>query len=177
MPSPQSYIGPGELWRLLFGAVCLRPAIFAEVAIHPNALRLCLACTVIGGSAYGVRLAVASGVSPMLAAVFGILLVLGRVPLDSAIVWLLARPLLRSQVEFGRIVRPLALAVAPAVLYGLLALLEAPASVDLVASLWMLIAFILAVRAALSSGWIATILVAVLLRIANDLLWRATALL
>lgn len=174
MPASFSYIGPGELWRLLFGAVCLQGAIFQEVARERRALRLCLACAVLGGAAYGLRLAGSAGVAPMLAVAFGIVLVLGRIPLDAAIVWVLARPLLQQPTSFGDLVRPFALAASPAVLYGLLALLEAPASVDLAASLWMLLAFVIALRAALSTSWWVTILVALLLRIANDLLFRAT---
>ena len=174
MPSPSSYVGPGELWRLLFGAILLKPAAFEEAAREPEALRLCLASAVIGGAAYGFRLAI-PGIAGPLAAAFGIVLVLGHLVIDAALVWILGRPATGRATPYGRILRPLALALAPALLYGVLALLEAPAQVDIAASLWMLIAFVIAVRAALETGWLVTIAIALLLRIANELLWHGLA--
>src|SRR4029453_583267 len=87
MTSPSTYVGPSALFRLLWGGLRLKYGVYSEVRQHPDSLRLCLAVTILAGAAYGVRLAVFSGLSPALLALDRILIVIGQLLLESAFVW------------------------------------------------------------------------------------------
>jgi hypothetical protein len=171
------YVGPPELGRLLWGALRLRLATYAEVAQAPQSWRLCAAIAVLGGAAYGVRLAVYSGLSPVVLAIDRILIVLGQTFFESFVVWLIGIGLLRSGVRYTRVFRPVALARAPQLLYLVLALFEAPAVAGVVISVWLLAAFAVAIRGALETGWLVAIGIVVALGVAGELLSRVAPLL
>jgi hypothetical protein len=172
-----TYVGPGELGRLLWGALRLRPDTYSEVARVAESWRLCAAIAVLGGAAYGIRLAVFSGLSPIVLAVDRILIVLGQTFFESAVVWLIGRALLRKALGFTQVFRPVALARAPQLFYLVLALLEAPAVAGVLVSVWLLAAFAVAIRAALQTGWIAAIVIVLMLGLAGELLSRTAPLL
>jgi hypothetical protein len=155
MPSsPSTYVGPSELFRLLWGGLILRGKTYAEVRDAGESTRLCLAVAVLAGAAFGLRLAAYGGLSPALLAVDRILIVLGQILLESAVIWGIGVALLRRSLRFGAALRPLALARAPQVAYAVLALLQVPPQWDFVVAVWLLVAFALAIRTALASGWL-----------------------
>jgi hypothetical protein len=172
-----NYVGPPELGRLAWGALRLRPDTYSEVARAPESWRLCVAVAVLGGAAYGIRLAVYSGLSPLVLAIDRILIVLGQTFFESAVVWLIGIGILRKGVRYTRVLRPVALARAPQLLYLVLALLEAPALAGVVVSVWLLAAFAVAIRAALDTGWLVAIVIVVALGVAGELLSRVAPLL
>jgi hypothetical protein len=143
----------------------------------PESTRLCVAVAILGGAAYGLRLAVYSGLSAALLAIDRILIVLGQVLLETTLVWLLAVWLMRRGARWGEVFRPVALARAPQVLYALLALLEAPSEASVIVSIWLLVCFTVAVRTALASGWVAAAAVVLAMGLAVQLLDRSAPLL
>ena len=177
MAQQAEYVGPGALWRMLSGGALLRGSLYEEVAKEPGALRLSLAATLIGGVCYGIWLAVTAGLAPGVGLLLGLFLLFGHLPLDAAFVWLLASPVLGRGASFGGVVRVLALANAPALGYGALAALAAPRWAGLAVSLWLLLAFLVAIRAALSCGWVLAAGAAVLVRLAGEVAFRAPDLL
>lgn len=172
-----SYVGPGELGRLLWGALRLRVETYAEAARVPESWRLCTAIAILGGAAYGIRLAAYSGLSAIVLAVDRILIVLGQTFFETAIVWLIGIAVLRKSVQYTQVFRPVALARAPQLLYLVLALFEAPAVAGVVVSVWLLAAFAAAIRGALDTGWLLAIAIVLVLGIAGELLSRAAPLL
>jgi hypothetical protein len=176
MTSPSTYIGPSELFRLLWGGLRLKYSVYSEVRQSPDSLRLCLTITILAGAAYGVQLAVLTDISPALLAVVWILIVMGQLLFESAVVWAIGAGLLRRSVRFGEVLRPLALARAPQVAYAALALVEVPSAVNFAVAIWLLIAFAVAIRAALESGWLLTLATVAAIFLAEVLAGRAGSL-
>ena len=173
MTSPSTYVGPSELFRLLWGGLRLKYGVYSEVRQHPDSLRLCLAITTLAGASYGVQLGVLTGISPALLAVVWILIVMGQLLFESAVVWAIGAGLLRRSVRFGEVLRPLALARAPQIAYAALAVVEAPSAVNFALAIWLLIAFAVAIRAALESGWLLTLATVAAVGLAEVLAGRA----
>lgn len=177
MSSPSTYVGPSELFRVLWGGLLLRREIYAEVRKQGESTRLCLAVVVLGGAALGLRLAAYAGLSPALLAIDRILIVLGQVLFESAVVWGIGVGLLRRSIRFGEALRPVALARAPQVAYAALALLQLGQEIDFLVSIWLLVAFAVAVRAALESGWLLAWAIVAVQFLVGEMLSRSGAVL
>jgi hypothetical protein len=162
----QTYIGPEALLVLLWGGVRLDRERYREVAQAPAATHLCLAMAALAGVARGFQLAAELKLTAAFLIIVGIAIALGGVVFESAIVWGLSRAVPRvTRASFGNVIRPLALATAPAVLYALIPLLPEQAPIAPVISLWLLLAFVVAIRAALDCGVGLAVVVAVLVRV------------
>jgi hypothetical protein len=161
---PRTDIGPGALLDLLFGAVRLDTATYRRVAENQSTTRLCLAIVLLSGLAHGAMLAVRLEpvIGPGLAggSIIGVAIMLASLALSSCLVWLLGAVVFRYPVTFGRVLRPLAISSAPA-LFNLVGTVLSPRLVMLVVALWLLMSFVVAVRAALGSSWLAAGLIAV----------------
>jgi hypothetical protein len=177
MFSHSRYVGPPALFRVLWGGLLLRREIYTEVKDHGESTRLCIAVAILGGAAFGVRLAAYSGLSAALLAVDRILIVLGQVLFETVIVWAIGKGLVRRELRYGEVLRPAALARAPQVLYALLALFDAPAEANFAVSIWLLVAFAVAIRTALESGWLLAWAIVVGLGVIGELLSRTGTLL
>jgi hypothetical protein len=171
----KDYVGPGALVELLWGGMRLDPARYREVAEQTGASRLCAAIAVLAGAATGLGRGPELEIAPVVAAVLYVLVTLTTVAAESALVWLVARVVLRRTTSFGRIARPLALATAPRLVYVVAAAGTGMPVVELAGSLWLLAAFVVGVEAAVRRGWgvaIGTTAVVGILRWLTDLAVR-----
>ncbi|MEW6272562.1 MAG: hypothetical protein AB1689_25060 [Thermodesulfobacteriota bacterium] len=169
----ESNVGPGALFRLIGGALRLDGQTFARAVADPVVNRLGLAIVVMAalsnGFAYAAE-AVAKGmVGEREYAVYRLLVIVGVVEvlahffLFTALAWLLRCIVDRPLPPIGRLLRPLAIALAPSCLLFLGALVGYPDVVRGVLALWRLIASVVALRAAVDASWlgaVATVLVA-----------------
>jgi len=141
--------GPGALIDLFVGAIKLDRETYRRVAGRPESTRLCIAIVLLSGLAHGAVLTMRWG--PAGGPIVGIASAFASLGLSSLLVWLIGVVLLRYPSGFGSIVRPLAIAAAPA-LFNLVGALTLVRPVVLVVSAWLLAAFLVAVRAALDCG-------------------------
>jgi hypothetical protein len=112
------------------------------------------------------------GLSPALLAVDRILIVLGQILLESGLIWGIGAAGLRRGLGFGEVLRPVALARAPQVVYAGLALLEAPQEANFLVAIWLLIAFAVAIRSIFESGWLLAWSIVAVLGLAGESLSR-----
>ena len=149
----ESYVGPGALVSLVGAGLRLAPEAYGGVAEEPAATKMCLAVAFIAGAASAPVLGPAAGVGLPLALVFGIVLTLGILVIEAAIGWAAARLLLSPRRTFGAFVRPLAVGHAPRLGYLLVPALGLPPWLALTVSVWLIAAFVVAMKAATAQGW------------------------
>lgn len=149
----ETYVGPGALIELVGGALRLRPAIYRDVSEAREATKLCLAVAFVAGAATAPVIGPGSGLTLPVALVVGILLTLGILLIESVIVWGLCRGVLKGEQTFGQVVRPLAAAHAPRLAYLVVPVVGLPFVLALVIAVWMLAAFVVAIRAITDRGW------------------------
>jgi hypothetical protein len=144
--------GPGALFELFLGAIKLDRETYRRVAGRPESTRLCIAIVLLSGLAHGAVLTARWG--PTGGLIIGIASAFVSLGLSSVLVWLIGVVLFRYRAGFGSIVRPLAIAAAPA-LFNLVGALTLVRPVVLAVSVWLLLSFTVAVRAALDCGRLA----------------------
>ena len=156
----KDFVGPGALVEVVLGGLLLRPAQYREVVREPASTRLCFAVAVLGGVATGIGRAEEIGLAPVMAVLLHVIVTLLTVATESGVVWIAARAGIRPRVGYGAVVRPMALATAPRLVYALLGLGTGVPALELLGTVWLLAAFVLAVEAALERGWAVAVAVA-----------------
>lgn len=149
----ENYVGPGALVELVGGALGLRPAVYRDVSESPEATKLCVAVAFVAGAASAPIIGAGDDLTLPVALVIGILLTLGILLIESVIVWGLCQGVLKGQQSFGQVVRPLAAAHAPRLAYLLVPIVGFPFALAVAISVWMLAAFVVAIRAVTDRGW------------------------
>lgn len=153
----QSYVGPASLLALLLGGLRLDLATYRRVSLDAAATHQCIAVALLGAIALGFDVAGPLGFTPTLMIAFEMVRALAVLVADAFVVWILGWIFLRRRGGFATVLRPIALAGAPGVLFVILAVLRtaAPAAVapgGFAVSVWLLAAFAVAIRAALDCG-------------------------
>ena len=149
----QSYVGPASLLSLFFAGLRLDQATYRRVSTETAATHQCVGVALLAAVALGLERGMALGFAPILMVLVEILRTGATLVVESAIVWAFARPLAGRPVAFGAVLRPLGLAVAPTIFYLVTVLTGIVSPVQEVIAVWLLIAFVVAIRAALGVGW------------------------
>jgi len=149
----ETYVGPGALLELAGGALGLRPQTYREAAREVDATKLSIAVAVIAGAASAPVLGPSLQVVLPVAMVVGILLTLGILLIESAMVWGLCWIALPDARSFGQVMRPLAVAHAPRLAYLLVPVVGHVPALSIAISVWLLAAFVVAMQAATGRGW------------------------
>jgi len=166
----EGYVGPDALVELIGGALRLRLATYREVSRQAAATRLSLAVVVLAGAASAPAIGPSLGLVLPVAMVLGVLLTLGILGLEASMVWGICRLALRERRSMGEVMRPLAVAHAPRVLYLLVPLVGDPPILQIAVSLWLLGAFVIAVEAAIDRGFVVAVSVALVVGVLRWLL-------
>ncbi|MBM4265197.1 MAG: hypothetical protein FJ144_01065 [Deltaproteobacteria bacterium] len=156
----KDFVGPGALVELVLGGLLLRPMQYREVVREPASMRLCFAVAVLAGAATGIGRSEQIGLAPVIAVLLHVIVTLLTVAIESGVVWLVAGAGLRRGIGYGAVVRPMALATAPRLVYALLGLGTGIPALEILGTVWLLAAFVLAVDAAIERGWAAAVAVA-----------------
>ncbi|MFM8408925.1 MAG: hypothetical protein ACKOCT_01495 [Alphaproteobacteria bacterium] len=152
-PRLRQHVGPAPLLALLLAGIGLRQETYRHVAKESDATHHCLAATLLGSIAYGLCLAGRIDLAPPVLVVVEMARAMATLVVEAGIVWLLGRWLLRKDLPFGSVLRPVALAGAPGLLFALGAIPAAEPAVAVGVPVWLLIAFVVAVRAAFECSW------------------------
>jgi len=152
-PGLGEHVGPAALVSLLLAGLGLRGETYRRVSADPGATHHCLAATVLGAVAYGLCVSRRIDLAPPLLVVVEIVRAMATLVVESAIVWALGRWMLGREVPFASVLRPLALAGAPGLLFAIAAVPQAEAAVAVGVPVWLLTAFVLAIRSALDVSW------------------------
>ncbi|MBU6282994.1 hypothetical protein KGQ64_12185 [bacterium] len=152
-PRLREHVGPAKLVSTLFAGIGLRDATYRHVSAEPDATHHCLAATLLGAIAYGLCVSRRIELAPALLVVVEALRSMGTLVVESAIVWLLGRRMTGRQLPFGSVLRPLALAGAPGILFAIGAIPEVETAVAIGVPAWLLVAFVVAIRAAFDCSW------------------------
>ncbi len=165
-----SYVGPGALFELLSGALRLQPETYRGVCREPEATKLCIAVAVLAGAVSAPDVGPEMGLILPVALVWGIVVTLGILLVESVILWGLCRLVLRNDRTFGAVVRPLAAAHAPRLAYLLLPLIGPQPALQIAVSFWLLGAFVVAIEAVTARGWTVAVALTVLVWVLGGLL-------
>ncbi|MDG2307285.1 MAG: hypothetical protein P8R42_22090 [Candidatus Binatia bacterium] len=152
-----NYVGPGALFELIGGALRLNPNTYRAVSRSRDATKLCVAVAVLAGAASAPVIGPDEGLVLPVALVIGILLSLGILAIESALVWGLCRLVLREPRSYGEVVRPLAAAHVPRVGYLLVPIIGYPPALGIGITVWMLATFVVAMEAATRRGWLVAV--------------------
>lgn len=160
----QRYVGPASLLSLLWAGFRLDAEVYRTVSRDRDATHQCIAVTLLAAIARGFELSPQIGLTPMVAILLAMAIAFAGLLGESAIVWMLGAKALGRAAGYGAVLRPLALAAAPGILYVVVTLAGSPAPLSIAVSAWLLVAFVVAIRAALDTGVWLTIGVAVAVR-------------
>lgn len=152
-PRLREHVGPAALISLLLAGIGLRQESYRHVATDPDATHHCIAATLLGAIAYGLCLAGKIDLAPPVLVVVEMIRAMTTLAVEAAIVWLLGRWLIGTPIAFGSVLRPIALAGAPGVLFAIGAFPGAETAAAIGVPAWLLVAFVVAVRAAFGCGW------------------------
>lgn len=158
----QSYVGPASLLSLLFAGLRLDQATYRQVSTEPAATYHCIGVALLASVALGMERASALGFAPPLMVLVEMLRTGATLVIESAIVWTFGRALAGRPVAFGAVLRPVGLAGAPTILYLVTVLTGVTSPFQELIAIWLLIAFVVAIRAALGTGWVLAAAVATL---------------
>lgn len=157
------YVGPAALASLILSALRLEESAFRRVAGDPRSLHHCLAASILGAIGLGLlqsqHLPIAANLLVLVSIAFAAVQLLA----ETAIVRFLGGRVLGTWRGFGEMLRPLALARAPGILFLLAALPEGVGPRTALArgvELWLVVAFVVAIRVALGCSWRAAVLLA-----------------
>jgi len=150
----QSYVGPASLLSLLLAGLRLDQATYRQVSTETAATYQCIGVALLGAVALGMERASALGFAPPFMVVVEMLRTGVTLVVESAIVWTFGRALASHPAGFGAVLRPLGLAGAPTILYLVTVLTGITSPFQEVIAIWLLIAFVVAIRAALGTGWV-----------------------
>jgi hypothetical protein len=185
LAEPQRRMQTAPLLVHFFRALFLRRDFFERVASDPNATRPAVAIVCLSSLAYGGTLMPISPAIEDLAHALGywilpLLMLLGvaRWAIYTTILWVTGSFVLRQRPEFGRLLRCLGFAQAPAFL-SLVVLVDASTELWLhrVIQLWLLASTIVAVRAAFATTLGRAVATGALGYVLDSLLPRLVALL
>ena len=153
IPRLREHVGPAALLSMLLAGIGLRQATYRHVAVESDATHHCLAATLLGAIAYGLCVSGHVALAPPLLVAVEILRAMATLVVESGIVWMLGRWALGRRLPFGAVLRPIALAGAPGLLFAIGAIPEAEAAVAIGVPAWLLVAFVVAIRSAFECSW------------------------
>ena len=149
MSNPSSFI------NRMIRAAKLEPNLYEEVEADKNALRQAMAVVVLANVAAGVVLISKSGISGL---IFGAVLGLVGWVIWAFLIFIIGTKLLpqaQTKSDIGELLRTIGFASSPGIIQVLSFIPLIGSIISIVASLWMLVAMVIAVRQALdyTSTW------------------------
>ena len=149
MSNPSSFI------NRMIRAAKLEPNLYEEVEADKNALRQAMAVVVLANVAAGVVLISKSGISGL---IFGTVLGLVGWVIWAFLIFIIGTKLLpqaQTKSDIGELLRTIGFASSPGIIQVLAFIPLIGSIISIVASLWMLVAMVIAVRQALdyTSTW------------------------
>ncbi len=159
-PRLRTHVGPSELVSLLLAGIGLRQETYRHVAAEPDATHHCLAATLLGAIAYGLCVSGRIALAPPLLVVVEAIRAMATLVVEAGIAWMLGRWALGRRLPFGAVLRPIALAGAPGLFFAIGAIPEAEPAVAIGVPAWLLVAFVVALRAAFDGSWFQAIALA-----------------
>jgi hypothetical protein len=145
-PGPVDTSTRHSFWERVRGALLLDPAIYEEVEHDPDALREAAGVVGLGAAAMALGAPATHGAGGVTAAVFGA--GIGWF-LSTGLVWLAGVKLMNHRSDYPELLRTLGFASAPHMLVAAGILPGVGGLVTSVASIWALVAYVIAVRQAL----------------------------
>ena len=149
----QRHVGPAALGSLILSGIGLSPKAYRRASEEDDATHHCVAATLLGAIVLGLYLSRSISLVPQVLVLVEVVRAMAMLAVQTSIVWILGRWVLRRQQSFASVLRPVALAGAPGVLFALGASPPVETAVGIAGPIWLLAAFVVAIRAALDCTW------------------------